>query len=62
MTRGLFKLSVADLYLTTLAEGFYSDGGNLYLSVERNAAGDDFNRRWIFRYQLPGGRQRDMGL
>jgi len=58
--RGLFKLSVGDL--SRLAEGFYSDGGNLYLSVERNAAGDGFNRRWIFRYQLPGGRQRDMGL
>jgi integrase len=60
MGRGLFRLSVADL--SRLAEGFYADGGNLYLAVERNKAGDGFNRRWIFRYQLPGGRQRDMGL
>jgi hypothetical protein len=56
----MFRLSVADL--SKLAEGFFADGGNLYLSVSRNAAGDDFNRRWLFRYQLPGGRQRDMGL
>jgi integrase len=60
MGGGLFRLSVADL--SRLAEGFFADGGNLYLAVERNKAGDDFNRRWIFRYQLPGGRQRDMGL
>src|SRR5262245_53195980 len=59
-TGGLFKLQVADL--SKRAAGFYSDGGNLYLAVERNTAGDGFNRRWIFRYQLPGGRQRDMGL
>ena len=57
---GLFRLQVSDL--SKLAEGFYSDGGNLYLEVERNKAGDGFYRRWIFRYQLPnGGRQRDMG-
>jgi integrase len=62
MTRGgLFRLQVADL--PKLAAGFYADGGNLYLAVERNKNGDGFNRRWIFRYQLPGGgRQRDMGL
>jgi integrase len=59
-TRGLFKLQVGDL--SRLAAGFYSDGGNLYLAIERNKSGDGFNRRWIFRYQLPGGRQRDMGL
>jgi integrase len=58
--RGLFKMSVADLQ--KLEPGFFSDGGNLYLAVEKNSAGDGFNRRWIFRYQLPGGRQRDMGL
>lgn len=56
----MFRLSVADL--GKRAEGFYADGGNLYLSVERNKAGDGFNRRWIFRFQQPGGRQRDMGL
>jgi integrase len=57
---GLYKLNVGDL--SKLAEGFYSDGGNLYLVVERSKAGNDFNRRWVFRYQVPGGRQRDMGL
>jgi len=58
---GLFRLQVADL--SKLAAGFYADGGNLYLAVERNKGRDGFNRRWIFRYQLPGGgRQRDMGL
>jgi integrase len=56
----MFRLTVADL--SKLPEGFYADGGNLYLSVERNKARNGFNRRWIFRYQQPGGRQRDMGL
>jgi hypothetical protein len=32
----MFRLSVSDL--SKLAEGFYADGGNLYLSVERNKA------------------------
>jgi integrase len=57
---GLYRLSVGDL--GKLAEGFYADGGNLYLAIDRNKAGTDFNRRWVFRYQLPGGRQRDMGF
>src|SRR5215470_15738148 len=56
--RALFKLSVADL--SRLGPGFHSDGGGLYLQVaeEKKKAG----RRWIFRYQMPGGRQRDMGF
>jgi integrase len=57
---GMFRLAVGDL--SKLAEGFYADGGNLYLQVERNSAGDGFSRRWIFRYKPRGGRQRDMGL
>src|SRR5262245_11513597 len=60
LQRTLFKLSVADL--TRLEPGLWSDGGNLYLQVERNRTGNEFNRRWVFRYQLPGGRPRDMGL
>jgi hypothetical protein len=60
MRGGLYRLQVSDL--SKLAQGFYADGGNLYLAIERNKAGDGFNRRWIFRYQLPNGRQRDMGL
>jgi integrase len=57
-TRTLFKLSIADL--TRLGPGFHSDGGGLYLQIakEKKKAG----RRWIFRYQMPGARQRDMGL
>ena len=35
---------------------------NLYLSVEKNKAGSEENRRWVFRFQQPGRRQRDMGL
>src|SRR5262249_37544440 len=58
LIRALFKLSVADL--SRLGPGFHSDGGGLYLQIadEKKKAG----RRWIFRYQMPGGRQRDMGL
>jgi len=57
-TRTLFKLSVTDL--SRLGPGFHSDGGGLYLQIadEKKKAG----RRWIFRYQMPGARQRDMGL
>ena len=57
---GMFRLSVGDL--SRLAEGFFADGGCLYLDVSRNKAGDRFNRQWIFRYQLPGQKQRNMGL
>ena len=46
----MFRLSVADL--TKLAEGFFADGGNLYLSVERNKARNGFNRRWIFPSEI----------
>src|SRR5262245_48534533 len=60
MGKGLFRLSVADL--SRLMDGFFAYGGDLYLAFERNKARDGFNRRWSFRYQLPGGRQRDMGL
>jgi integrase len=38
-----------------------SDGGNLLLQVSRSASGDDFNRSWIFRYELDGKRH-DLGL
>ena len=53
------RLQVSEL--STLGPGFHADGGNLYLLVEPNKAGDGFNRRWIFRYQV-GPRLRDMGL
>ena len=48
--------------LNTRRPGFYADGGNLYLRVDK---GDDgsLRRSWIFRYRLHGsGRDRDMGL
>ena len=57
--QGIHRLQVSEL--STLGPGFHADGGNLYLVVEPNKAGDGFNRRWIFRYQL-GQRLRDMGL
>jgi integrase len=47
--------------LSTLGPGFHADGGNLYLLVEPNKAGDAYNRRWMFRYQMRG-ITRDMGL
>jgi hypothetical protein len=45
----------------TLKPGLHGDGGNLYLQV---SDGHNGNRRrsWIFRYQLPGRKRRDMGL
>jgi integrase len=39
-----------------------SDGGNLYLQAKRTRDGEDVNRSWIFRYQLPGRPPKDMGL
>jgi integrase len=54
------KLRVIDL--TTRKHGLQSDGGNLYLKTEPNKTGDGFNRRWVFRYQFPGQKSRDMGL
>ena len=42
--------------------GFYSDGGNLYLRVDKSDDGV-LRRSWIFRYKLRGSdRERDMGL
>ena len=41
--------------------GLHADGGNLYLSVSRGKTGN-IRRSWIFRYKLPFGRQRDLGL
>ena len=57
---GIEKLRVLDL--RTKQPGLKCDGGNLYLKTEANEAGDGFNRRWIFRFQLPGQKSRDMGL
>jgi hypothetical protein len=40
--------------------GFYSDGGNLYLSVVAGANGG-VRRSWIFRYRI-GKKSTDLGL
>lgn len=59
--RGLHRLQVNELL--TLAEGFWSDGGNLYLKIGRDRSGVDVFRRWVFRFTVPGtARIRDMGL
>lgn len=39
------------------APGRYGDGGGLYLLVRALEA-----RFWLFRYSMPGGKQREMGL
>ena len=42
--------------------GFYADGGDLYLRVDKSDDGV-LRRSWIFRYKLRGAdRERDMGL
>jgi integrase len=49
--------------VATITEpGRYADGGNLYLKVDRTAAGY-LSRHWSFLYTVPGGgRKREMGL
>src|SRR5215831_417039 len=38
-----------------------NDGGNLLLQISRSVKPDEFNRSWVFRYELDGTR-RDLGL
>jgi hypothetical protein len=59
MARGIARLRVADLQ--TKQAGLKCDGGNLYLRIFVSESGH-VSRSWIFRYQLPGGKLRDMGL
>jgi len=40
---------------------FLADGGNLLLQISRSTKPDEFNRSWVFRYELDGTR-RDLGL
>jgi integrase len=56
---GIAKLKVTNL--KARAPGLLSDGGNLYLQISRGQRGS-IRRSWIFRFKLPGGRQRDLGL
>ena len=55
---GIAKLK--DRQLRTSTPGMLSDGGNLYLQVSKGPNG--IRRSWIFRFVMPGGRQRDLGL
>lgn len=56
---GLEKLKASQLKTNT--PGRYSDGGNLYFYVRKNDDGT-ITRGWVFRFKLPSGRERDMGL
>ena len=42
---------------TAAQRGYLSDGGGLYLRI--GAAG---NKSWVFRFKLPSGKTREMGL
>ncbi len=44
----------------TAPPGRYGDGNGLYLYVRPGIGGP--SRAWVFRYRLPGGKLRDMGL
>lgn len=44
----------------TAPAGRYADGHGLYLFVRQGVAG--LTRAWVFRYQMPGGKLRDLGL
>jgi integrase len=41
--------------------GLYPDGGGLYLQVTRGVDGGP-RRSWVFRFRMPGGKSREMGL
>jgi integrase len=60
MARGkIGRLNVSNL--KSKKAGLIADGGNLYLKTEINSE-RHISRSWIFRFQLPGGKVRDMGL
>ena len=54
---GIEKLKLKDL--KAREPGLYSDGANLYLQVRKTAEGT-IARSWIFRYRLPGAKERDI--
>ena len=55
MARGINKLSARRVE-TVRKPGRHSDGGNLYLDVQKGGA-----KSWVFLYRF-GGKQREMGL
>lgn len=57
MRKGTHKPGkLAPIALKKLADGWHSDGGNLYLLVRGESRG------WVFRFVAPDGRRRNMGL
>jgi len=44
----------------TAPPGRYGDGNGLYLHVRAGTTGP--TRAWVFRYRMPGGKLRDLGL
>src|SRR5215831_9532527 len=63
--RAIKRLTVKQVTNAKPKEGrraiFLADGGNLLLQVSRSVKPDEFNRSWVFRYEL-GGTRRDLGL
>jgi integrase len=58
--RAVHRLSPA-FVMKTKKPGLHADGGNLLLQITLGPAGN-VRRSWIFRFQLPGRKVRDMGL
>jgi integrase len=58
--RAVHRLSPA-FVMKAKKPGLFADGGNLLLQVSLGPAGN-VRRSWIFRFQLPGRKTRDMGL
>ena len=59
MPRRAAGLSAAKV--RTAKPGRYGDGNGLYLFVRQSGA-ERAMRAWVFRYRMPGGRMREMGL
>ncbi|CAK7258649.1 MULTISPECIES: site-specific integrase [unclassified Shinella] len=58
MSRAIHRLPAS---FKSKKPGMHADGGNLYLQVSENK--DGLRRQsWVFRFQLPGMKPRDMGL
>jgi hypothetical protein len=71
MARLLSRLSARFCQSAKARSHPYPDGGNLYLSVTADKAGEGVNKSWLFIYEIPGsgnkaegrrGKRRNMGL
>lgn len=58
MAKGINRLAASYL---KLKPGLHGDGNCLYLQCTTGPHGN-IRRSWLFRYQLPGRKSRDMGL